>query len=92
MSNAARIICDFERSLKIGSQVRVCWTNSGSPWDGVATICKINRKSFKAKLLQHVAPGYFGGWPIGQEIRVPMFTSDTWGVNNRVEPVEGYNI
>lgn len=88
--NKMHVICDFEKSLLAGSKVRVSWTNCGRFLSGLATVVKVNGKSIRVKLDEHVSPETYGGWPIGQVISAPLFMNDLWSINNRVEPVDGY--
>lgn len=86
-----RVICDFEKSLRVGSKVRIRWTNSGRYFAGLATISKVNAKSYRATLDEAVATDFYGGYPAGQNMKAPSFAApELWSVNNRVEPVEGY--
>ncbi len=91
--NRLKVICDFEKDLRIGSKVRVRWTNSGRYFAALATISKVNAKSFRATLdeaVDYAKPGD-KGYPAGQNMKAPSFASPVeWSVNNRVEPVEGY--
>lgn len=89
--NAAeyRIVTDFENGLSIGDKVNVCWTNCGNVWDGIGTVAKINAKSINVTLTEPV--GDECDYPAGMEIQVPRITAiRRWSVNNRVEPLGGY--
>jgi len=48
-------ILEFERNIKVGDKVRVCWTNSYNYYAAVGTITKINQMSVRTSLekLEH---------------------------------------
>lgn len=94
-ANELRTVTTFEDSLTIGTEVRVNWTNSGWAHTSRAKVLKTNAQSFTVSLLEHVAPNYYGGYPVGHKINVPRLALGgsgfkLWSANNRLEPVEGY--
>lgn len=89
-SRELKTVIAFEQALSVGLPVRVCWTNSHNYYRAMATVIKVNKASVRVKLAAVV-----GGYPAGQEIRVPLFTpttlmQGTWSCSNRVEPITGY--
>jgi len=82
-----RAVVDFEQNLQVGDTVRICWTCCGTAYAAVATVTKINAKSILAAINDAIESDY----PKGQVIKAPRIESfRTWSVNNRVEPVGGY--
>lgn len=86
-----RAVINFEKNLKPGDSVTICWTNCGSAYAASAKVTKINAKSIVAELTHSVQTGRQSDYPAGQKIRVPNIAAiELWSVNNRVEPVGGY--
>jgi hypothetical protein len=94
-ANELKTVVDFEDSLSIGSEVRIYWTNSGRTNTSKAKVVKVNAQSFRVSLLEHVAPSYYGGYPVGTQISIPRLAFGgtgfkLWSANNRLEPINGY--
>ena len=83
-----RIIA-FESSLKPGALVRVKWTWSYQLFSAKGKVVKVNLASIVTELLEPIS-----SYPVGQRIKCPRLGlnsgSRLWSVNNRVEPVGGY--
>lgn len=89
-----RNIVNFEESLKPGCYVLARWTNSGRYFYGKAEVVRVNAQSIRVRLLETVAPDFWGGYPGGHEIVCPRLAIGSgmkqWSANNRVEPLGGF--
>lgn len=84
------LLVEEDAKLAAGIVVQVNWTNNGRYLTAKATVEKVNAKSVVVRLNEHVAPDFYGGWPVGQRIRVPRITEfRLWTENNcaRLLPV-----
>lgn len=78
-------LMDEDRSFLIADCVTVFWTNSGRYLRGKGKITKINEKTIRVRLEEHVATEHFGGYPVGQVIIAPRIMNiDRWSMNNCV--------
>jgi hypothetical protein len=82
----------WESGITLGAVVEVRWTNSNRFYTGKGTIAKLNEATVRVALTEHVPSqiGY-GGYPVGQEIRVPRSTPKgmkLWSWNNCILPID----
>jgi hypothetical protein len=90
--NEYQAVIAFESNLYEGQPVVVRWTNCNRFYHGKGVVAKINAKSVRVKLTEPV-PSQIGCEPYqaGREIIAPRLApKTTWSVNNRIEPVDGY--
>ncbi len=82
-----RQVLDFERNLKVGSQVVVRWTDEHGRYRGRAVVSQIQSKSYVVKLLYGT-----DRFEQGFAVRVPNFLKNpiAWSQFNRIEPIDGY--
>lgn len=96
MTEDARKI--WEDSLRVGDRVVAAWGyGSGFRAHGLAEIVRINRKTYRVRLLEDVPTRDTAGWPKGYEIGgLERFSHVTWYLggwhpDKAVHPVEQPN-
>jgi len=72
-------VLDFESRIVAGMKVQARWTNCGNFYREEAEIVRVNRASFRVRIL--------AGYLAGRCIAIPRVSADTWSNNNAVFPV-----
>jgi hypothetical protein len=80
-----RVLAKEDQTLAVGDEVTVYWTSSGRYFRGRGKVSKLNEKSVKVRLEEHVAKEWYGGYPVGHQITVPRILAiERWTANNCV--------
>lgn len=78
-------LIEEDRSLTLGLDVTVFWTNSNRYFRARGKVSKLNEKSVKVRLEEAVGQDFFGGYPVGHQITVPRIMAiERWTCNNCV--------
>jgi hypothetical protein len=85
-----RQFIEFERKLKVGSQVIAKWHIGHGQYRSLAIVSKVTKHQIKVKLLREVPfKESTARYPIGYELIIPRFMGChkiRWSQFNRVEP------
>lgn len=82
-------LVDEDRRLALGLDVTVYWTNSNRYFRARGKVSKLNEKSVKVRLEEHVGKDFFGGYPVGHQITVPRILAiERWTANNCVRIIQ----
>lgn len=83
-----RELLDEDRGLALGDPVTVFWTSCGRHFSARGKITKVNEKSVRVGLEEHVGKDWYGGYKVGHQISAPRVMSEQWNLTHCVRKVK----